>query len=512
MPSNSSRRLAVLALLVVPLVAGSFFLGRWSDDGYRLFQNVLGLVQRDAVEPPNADSLFQGAARGVVAGLGDRYAELYSPEEFSRFSRNSLGNQYGGIGLRIGRRHGTIAVFRVLPGGPAHEAGMLRGDEIIQVGDSSTAGWSVDQASSHMTGEPGTPVRIRVRRPATAEEFDLPLVRAVIQQQAVPFVAILDGKVGYVPLRRFSDHSAADMAEAVSRLAAAGAERLVIDLRGNPGGSLSQAVALSSLFLRPGELVVRVQYRRDADTLRAAQGPVIPANIPVAVLVDSNSASASEIVAGALQDHDRALLVGTVSYGKGLVQGVYQLDGGWVLRMTTGHWFTPSGRLIQRDHSDTAARTRPVFLSDAGRRVLGGGGISPDVQVFADTLSSGELAVARILGSQLRAADSVLQDYAETLEPEVTTGFAFKPAWRTGLVRQLRNAGFFLPDTLARAGGPYLDRILDGRLSSLALSDSAGFVRNVPLDRQLLTALDLLGRARSQRELYAVALRQPHEG
>jgi carboxyl-terminal processing protease len=330
----------------------------------------------------------------------------------------------------------------------------------------------------------------------------------VIHPPAVPFVALLPGAVGYLPLQRFSDRSANDVAEALTRLRAAGARRLVLDLRGNPGGDLDEATQLAGLFVGSGRTVVRVQYRRYADTLRAEQGPAVSPALPMAVLVDSQSASASEIVAGALQDYDRALLVGTTSFGKGLVQGVYRLQDGWVLRLTSGHWYTPSGRLIQRTPADSSSRVaRPVYHSEAGRAVLGGGGIFPDVEVAGPTVPAGELALGRQLAGHGREISDVLDRYAGELEERVGPGFTVTPGWRTEAIRRLRAAGIALDDSLAERGEGLLDRLLESRIGMFTDSDSSVFVRGADRDTQLNEALRLLRQAADQSELYAVAAR-----
>lgn len=500
-------RRAFRALVVaIPLVLGGFVLGQAaSGHGYRVFQAVFQIVSRDALDSVSTDQLYEHAARGIVTGIDDQYAELFSRAEFERFNRNTLGNRYGGIGLRIIRVGDYVTVYRVLPGGPAERAGVQRGDRIIAVNDSSAVGWTTDRASSELTGVPGTPVRVTFEhRNGQRQTFDL--VRAVISAAAVPFTTILEGGVGYIPLQRFSDRSASDVMSAVQSLQLRGARGLVLDLRGNPGGSLEQAVALTSVFLQPGQPVVRVKYRRGDDTLRATGPTVARPAIPIAVLIDGFSASASEIVAGALQDYDRALVVGTTSFGKGLVQGAYQLPDGWVLRLTTAHWFTPSGRLIQRTRADSASSApRPEFRTAGGRRVLGGGGITPDVEVRGDSLTTFEVALNRLLNANLQTWTNVIDLYASELEPQAVEGYRVRPEWRDELVRRLRAAGIAIPDSLLGPVSNYLDRLLDTRIAGFALSDSAAFVRNVPRDAALVRTIALLRRAGTQRELYALA-------
>jgi carboxyl-terminal processing protease len=502
------RRTAAALAFAAPLVFGGFMLGRAkTDTGFRVFQTVFSIVGREALDSLDNDSLYQNAARGIVAGLDDQYADLFSPAEYARFNRNQLRNRYGGVGLRIVANNGWVSVFRVIEGGPAAAAGIQRGDKIVAVEDSSAQGWAIDRMSNNLTGTPGTPVRVTIEKDRTGERRTLTLTRAVISLPAVAFSTMLDGNIGYIPLGNFSDRSARDVGAAIQALQRQGAQSYILDLRGNPGGSLEQAVSLTSLFLEPGQPVARVKSRRDDDTLRAPGPTAVTAGMPVAVLIDGQSASASEIVAGALQDYDRALLVGTTSFGKGLVQGGYPLPEGWVLKLTTAHWYTPVGRLIQRTRADSARADslRPQFRSAAGRTIFGGGGIVPDLIVGADTLTAAELALGRILATRGTLRDDIIDTYVHQLEPLATPTYGYQRQWSDTLLARFRAAGFEIAEPIAREGFRYLERILDLRLSQYALTDVAAFTRAAPRDVQLQAAADRLRRAHSQRELLALA-------
>ena len=508
MPRLTIRRTAAALAFAAPLVFGGFILGRAkSDTGFRVFQAVYSIVGRDALDSLDSDSLYQFAARGIVGGLDDAYADLFSPSEYARFNRNQLRNRYGGVGLRITANNGWVSVFRVIEGGPAGAAGIERGDRIVAVDDSSAQGWSIDRVSNGLTGTPGTPVRVTVEKNRTHERRTMTLTRAVISLPAVAFTTMLDGNVGYIPLASFSDRSARDVQSAIQTLRGQGATSYILDLRGNPGGSLDQAVSLTSLFVEPGQPVARVKTRREDDTLRAPGPSAIPMNTPVAVLINDQSASASEIVAGALQDYDRALLVGTTSFGKGLVQGGYPLPDGWVLKLTTAHWYTPAGRLIQRTRADSARpdSLRPRFRSSGGRTTYGGGGIVPDVAVGGDTLSTTEIALGRLLAARASLRDDVIDTFVHELETQAVPNYAYRRQWSDTLLARFRAAGFEIPEPVATAGYHYLERILDIRLSQYALTDVDAFTRTAGRDAQLQAAADRLRRAHSQRELLVAA-------
>ena len=249
----------------------------------------------------------------------------------------------------------------------------------------------------------------------------------------------------------------------------------------------------------------------------AARRPALVPDAPVVVLTDGSTASASEIVAGSLQDHDRALVIGTPSYGKGLVQSLYPLDGGWALKLTTAKWYTPSGRSIQRERLadgrpvPLADSARPVFKSDGGRPVLGGGGITPDVAVRPETLSTAEQEFLRALGPKAAASNAALYDLARELRAQTRPDFTVQPAWREDYRRRLDAIGVALRPGQFDAAASIVDQLIEQRLASLAFGDSAAFRRYAPQDAQLQKAIALLKQAPSQAELLAVAVRAKPE-
>jgi carboxyl-terminal processing protease len=267
---------------------------------------------------------------------------------------------------------------------------------------------------------------------------------------------------------------------------------------------------------------VSVRARNAPNEVARARGPHIGSNIPLVVLVDGSSASATEIVAGALQDHDRALIVGTTSFGKGLVQSVFPLDGGYFLKMTTGKWYTPSGRSIHRDRqlladgrfvethpdsleTDSARKTRPVFRSDAGRVVYGGGGIAPDVIVTDDTLSTIEQQLLRAIAQKGQIVQSALDSYAFELKSTVTRDFVVSPSWTTELTRRLTSRGVTIEPRFYAAANRLFSRELEHRVARMAFGEAFAKERELKNDRQLAKAMELLEKSGTQRELFTVA-------
>ncbi|MFN2399069.1 MAG: S41 family peptidase [Gemmatimonadaceae bacterium] len=514
----------IIALsLLFPLLIGGFVVQeRATRDGARLFDQVLSLVGDRFVDTVDAAALYEKAARGLVQQLGDPYSELLSPKQLQRFSTSSTG-RYSGIGMQIENQEGSITVVRVFPNTPAEKAGVVEGDRIVGVDTASTRGWTTQQVSDALLGVPGTKVTVRFARPGVAQVIEHRVQRAEIHIPAVPYALMLDDQIAYIPLQTFNETATQELQEAIRRLTNAGAHGIILDLRNNPGGILDQGLAVADLFLKEGQQIAQVRARQGQSQSFLARGRVHIASRPLVVMVDNSSASAAEIVAGALQDHDRALVVGTTSYGKGLVQTVFPLDGGYALKMTTAKWFTPSGRTIQKDRtaetpSATAAdeppdsleresvkKDRPVFKSDAGRNVYGGGGITPDVIVPEDTLSTAEQEFARALAPKSAVVRSVLYNYALDLKSKVSRGFTPQPAWREEFFQRLDSSKVAINRKQYDSAATLVDRWISTQVTRFAFGDSAEFRRSIPRDPQLLRAIELLKKGRTQQDLFTLA-------
>jgi carboxyl-terminal processing protease len=515
------RTAAAATLLVVPVVAGGFLL---QEPPVRanatLFDQVLSIVSRQYVDSVPTGAAYEKAARGLVKELNDPYSELLSPKESEDFSRGTNG-RYGGTGMYIGEQQGAIIVDRVFPHTPAEEAGVQEGDRIVSIDGVSTQGMRLEQVSDRLRGEPGSQVAVTYGRPGVTEPIKLRFTRRVVRVPAVQFSAMFDGKIGYVPLQTFNENAADEVESAVGKLAQDGAKGLVLDMRGNPGGIVDQSLAVASLFLRDGQEIVSVRGRTGPNEIAKSTGRHLAAGIPLVVLVDAGSASASEIVAGALQDHDRALVLGTTTFGKGLVQSLYSLQGGYHLKITTGKWFTPAGRSIHRErklingkyvelHPDSLAdsTTRPTFKSDGGRTVIGGGGIRPDVRVEDDTVTTHEADLFRSLAPKLQVVQRVMMDYALELKPRLTRDFTVPPAWNTELMKRLSAAGVVIDPKYDDIAGKLLTEDLARRVTRMAFGDAAEKTRALSDDHQLLKAIEMLRQSTTQSQLLARAPRE----
>jgi carboxyl-terminal processing protease len=332
---------------------------------------------------------------------------------------------------------------------------------------------------------------------------------------------MLRDSIGYVELTIFSENSDQELRSAIDSLRQRGMRALVFDLRGDPGGLLDQGVAVADLFLEPGQKIVSMRGRtKESDRQYVDRRPQPWAQLPLVVLVDSNSASASEIVAGALQDHDRALIVGTTSYGKGSAQSLFPVSDSSALKLTTALWYTPSGRSINKEHlsadddDQDAARSlggekpRPTFKTDAGRTVLGGGGITPDVAVNDSATDAQEASLTAALGKHIPQFRNVLTDYALTLKGRhniTTRGFAVTPAMRAELYDRLQQRAVTIPRSVYDADSAVVDRLMADQITRYVFGPDAEYELLLSRDRDVTTALGLLAKSRTQQELLRAA-------
>lgn len=516
--------IALLGLVTLPLIAGAFVYQQHENvASAQLLDEVLRITASRYVDSVGANSLYEKAAAGLVKELNDPYSVLFTAKEFDQFSQQT-GGEYGGIGMEIAPTNGLVTVQRVFPHTPASAGGVMEGDRILQIDTANARGWTTTQVSDKLKGDVGTTVTVKFGRTGVSEPIPMKFTRAKVHIPAVPYTLVF-GDVGYIPLQQFNGTATQEVSDAITQVVKAGATRLVFDERGNPGGFLDQAISTSNLFLTPGKSILSVRGRTgEVQAYSATDKPQLP-NMPMVVLLDGRTASASEIVAGSLQDHDRALIMGTTSFGKGLVQSLFKLDGGYALKMTTAKWYTPSGRSIQRERkllpdgelvevtpdsmeTDSARRARPQYKSDDGRIVYGGGGITPDIVVKPDTLSTPEQKLLQSLGPKSQIFAQELQDYAATLKSKVQIGFTVTPQMRTAFIERLRTKGVIVDSALlAKGAGTELDRLIGVRISSMAFGDSATKRKYLSDDNQLQKAIEVLKGVQNQKGLFALASR-----
>src|SRR5688572_4878466 len=490
------RTLLVATLLLVPIVAGGFLLQEPpTRANSRLFEQVLSLVSRQYVDTLQTSEVLARAAQGLVRELEDPYSERFTPRESEEFARGTNG-RYGGTGMLLEEEEDkVVTVQRVFPNTPAEDAGVRDGDRIIAIADSSAMGWGLSKVSERLRGTPGSRVVVSFTRQGIPTPIRLTFTRREVHIPAVPFSTVLNG-AGYIPLQTFNENAAEEVQAAATQLIAQGARGLVLDLRDNGGGIVEQALAISSMFLKDSQAILSVKSRGAPDEVSSAGGAHVAEGVPLVVLTNGGSASAAEIVAGALQDHDRALVLGTTTYGKGLVQSLYALDGGYSLKLTTGKWYTPSGRSIHRERrvtddarvvegrledgriveddpdsveTEASRARRPKFRSDAGRVVYGGGGIVPDLLVNEDSASTLEQDFFRAIAPKGQQIRTVLQQFSLELRERVSRDFVITPEWRGELRRRLSSAGVRIEPRFDSIATDLLGQELDRRVARRAL-------------------------------------------
>ena len=517
-----NRSIAAAAVLSSALVTGGWLIERDARSPARdlasrmhLFDEVMQHVRRDFVDTLPDSTLYRHAIDGALHELHDPHTVFLDPRRLTRLDESTSGH-YAGVGIQMDVRDRGVTVIATLPGSPAEEAGLATGDGIVAIDGKPTHGLTAAEALKSLRGAAGTSVHVLVERPGIAERMRFTLVRRMIEVNPVQYALLMREDVGYVNLTVFSAAAATDLTHAIDSLRGAGARSLVLDLRGDPGGLLGQGIEVADLFLDASQPIVSTRGRSADETHAFAdRSPQRWADMPMVVLTDSSTASASEIVAGALQDHDRALVVGTATYGKGSAQRVFRIDNG-ALKVTTALWYTPSGRSINRsrvpvngDRQDGQVRpdsapARPTFKTDAGRTVLGGGGIVPDVEVATRVVTAADKAFQRALGAQVPRFRDAIVEYALWLKASHTVSdpnFTVTSAMHDELYRRMQARGIAVSRAVYDSSGPLVTRALGSQLSRYVFGPRAEFARGLHDDAAMSRATDLLRGVRTPREL-----------
>lgn len=527
-------RRTILAPVVVALGAlatGGWFLQQGAGPernvyaNARLFEEVLRYVQEGFVDAREPGELYQMAIDGMLDELGDPHTVYMPAKEYDNLRIQTQG-EYGGIGISINHRNGWVTVISPIPGTPGERAGLRAGDAIVEVNGESTREWTDDFAVTKLRGPKGSKVAIKVARPGVEEPIPFEITRDEIHVKSVPAAYMVTPDVGYVELSVFSETSTTEVRDAIESLQAKGAKGIVLDMRYNSGGLLDEGVSVSDLFLDRGEVVVETKGRIPNQNYRFTTSNSDEfVGLPVVMLIGPSSASATEIVAGALQDHDRALLVGQTSYGKGSVQTVFRLsDNNW-LKMTTARWYTPSGRSIQgpygidgpiADGGDglTGApaedkEDRPEYKTDAGRTVYGGGGIAPDLEIAPDTLTTEERASARVLRQQnytkwIETRFSFSAKYAGD-HPNLTPEFEVTDEMLDSFFNALTRSGIEIDRALFDTGSRWIAMELGNEIAMAKWGVEEARKRANRNDPQVQTGVDLIRKSATTEDLFRVA-------
>ena len=491
-----------------------------------VFLSTLRVIRDFGLTSYADEELWEKAIEGLVRELGDPYATVLTRREAEAFEEESTGN-YAGIGVQITELSGEVTITAVFRNTPAEREGLLVGDRIVGVNEETAEAWTVEDASRRIRGEPGSTVRVVIARDGIGQ----PIPHAIRREQVhIPAVASerIFGDVEYISLDRVARNSAAEV-DSVLRGLRPG-RGLILDLRGNPGGYLDESLRMADLFLERGDLLATTKARRpgqpgdpEHEPTFARVAPRIP-DVPMVVLVDGFSASASEIVAGALQDHDRALVIGLRTFGKGSVQSVVPLPAGRLMRITSGEWYTPLGRSLNRPRDREGRVIEPDTISEyvtaEGRRLVGGGGVAPDLEIRPDTLTMEEQRfIAAAVEAEIPLAQRI-QEAAFAVAQEVRQGDGLAdtfpaPAFQAFLARL--EADGVSADVLTGTVEDYLRWRLEATLYQRLDRGDRALEVQARRDPALATAIRLLQGSSSQTELFARALEaggppQPPEG
>lgn len=463
---------------------------------HKQFLEAVELVRENYLEEIDYEVLTKSGILGMLRTL-DPHSAFYDKKSFDDL-RNDQRSQYFGIGSMIGMRDGKVFIQEPFKDTPSSRAGLRYGDQIVGIDGANTENWNSNQVTSKLRGEQGTKVTVSVRRAGVAEPVKVTLERDAIPQLSITSSFLVRPGIGYINMPRgFHSTTSDELTAAIAALKEQGATSFVLDIRENPGGFLDQALKVADKFLQRGQTVLSVRYREgklmDRD-LPAESGS--PESFPLVVLINKNSASASEIVAGAIQDHDRGLIVGENSFGKGLVQTIIPLSGGAGLTLTTARYYTPSGRLIQRDYSsnslyeyyvrrslgettdDSKQKNNKVWLTDLKRPVYGGGGINPDVKVKDTKIDNLDI----LNQTQIIMLSPIFLYTRELIGGQVAVAKDFQLNGPPAFDRPMKSGEFVVTDAIMKNFREYLTGWLgkhpEVSFTSAQIEEQMGWVRN----------------------------------
>jgi len=469
--------------------------------GRHLFDAVRARITRSWVDTISEDEMYRRAAMGLIAELGDAGTEYLTPQRVARLQESATGT-YSGVGMSLSSRAGIVVVTHVRVGTPAERAGIAIGDRLLEVDGKSMRGWTVGEALGAIRGPAGTRVSLTIERNATTARIPLQLERDEIHVTSVTRARLLGTGVGYFLLSAFNDSTAADVARTVDSLTSVGARRFVMDLRGNPGGVLNQGVDVADLFLGAGQRIASTKGRLpEANAEFVDRTAERWAGRPLVVLVNANTASSAEIVAGALQDNDRALIVGLRTYGKGSAQHVLRLEDGGAIKLTGARWYTPLGRSLE--HTTTAEdevgaaedSARHAVKTRRGRVLMGGGGVQPDIVAGDSVLSAAERAWVRAVGDRVsdfrRALTASAQRNAAAARRDGPL-FTVTQAMRDALYNEMRSRGLAVQRGIFDDARATIDLVLGQELAVVAFGIPGAQQRATMTDPVVSLAVELL--------------------
>jgi len=533
---------AVLCAVLLSALAGVFVGGdaRADDQAsahYKAFSAALAAVETNYAGKTEPDTLVHSAIRGMLSTL-DPHSSFFDPKAYAQMRERQEGRYYG-LGIQIANNSdGDIVATGVFEGSPAYRKGVRRGDVIAQVGAEDAKGWSTEKAMQKLRGPKGTVVHIALKRRGYEALIPLDVTRDEVFIPTVPAAFMIDGATGYIKLRDFGENTDRDVKRALRDLSGRGMRRLLLDIRDNPGGPLDQAIKVSNEFLPRGKLIVSTHGRiaNSHQDYRATEDGEFT-DLPIVAITSRSSASASEIVTGALQDHDRAYVVGETTFGKALVQSIYRVSGGAGLALTTAHYYTPSGRLIQRpwdatfdeylnyslrdQQQEPSHAASELKHTDAGRPVYSGGGIEPDRRVAGPIQGFNPGRLGRSLYTR-QAFSSFAQNYTAEGDARVTQQSAGRTLVKQNFVvddamlaefrRQVDADGLKIDEEGFRQDLEFIKAMMRFEIDVALFGLADAWRHWVGVDPQAQVALAQFGEAQKLLELGKPAIRARLDG
>jgi len=472
-------------------------------DSLKEFTSIYSIVEQNYAEPVDPDkAIYNGAIPGMLHVL-DPHSNFFDPKAYAGLKEDQRGKYYG-VGMTVGPRNNKVIVIAPFVGTPAYRAGIHPGDVIIAVDGKSTENMSTSDVADLLKGPKGTTVHITVVREGAEKPIDFTVMRDEIPRYSVDVHFLIRPGIGYMHVSGFTETTEHEVSDALDEMG--DLKGLILDLRQNPGGLLSEGVGVADKFLRKGQLIVSHHGRASSEKRYVATRGNGGKEYPLVVLVNRGTASAAEIVAGAIQDHDRGLIVGQTTFGKGLVQTVYPLSENTGLALTTARYYTPSGRLIQRDYSklslydyyfdrdsDENNTNREVKLTDSGRTVYGGGGITPDVKL------------PPVKGNTLQ--DSLLQHYAffnfaqhYTVDHKITKGFEVDDVVMQDFRKFLDSQNISYTESDLMQNDQWVRSNIKAEIFTDAFGQDEGQQVRAEADPEVVKALELLPQAKQLAE------------
>lgn len=488
----------------------------------QLFNEILFKLQENYVDEVDTEALIDSAIKGMLDEV-DPHTVYFTPEEFDRFNTDTRG-EFGGLGISIDKKGDYITVVSPIEGTPAYRLGIQAGDKIVRVDGEYVVGQSTDEVISKMRGEKGTKIVIGIERPGAKDELEFEIIRDIIKIKSVPYAFKLDNGIGYIKIRQFSATTTKELREKLDELEEVGIRGLVIDLRFNPGGLLSEAVSTVNEFVGPGKRVVFTKGRNpDSINEYTTRYNRIRDDYPIIVMINGASASASEIFAGSIQDWDRGIVVGQTSFGKGSVQRIFPLTDGNGLKITTAKYYINSGRCIHKDLNDTLLKDERVLNGDMssdefeelqeeaeekshediyytsqGRVVYGGGGITPDIKIEQSKLTKLSVEVRR----QNLLFDYTI-DFMVNNETNIEPDFEADNAFVDNFLSYVSEEGIEFTPAEADSARSWIQNSLTANIIENKFGSTESYKVQLKEDTQLQETLMLFDKFSSTNEMFA---------